>query len=308
MPKVILSAGASSNSIGRFFAAGICARKYVLSEADRLAALAAGPQPFVQPQLSDARGVGTIFHGLCSEYHREPALSWAEAVEFVDETGAPYTAIDAEISAEALRVFHGYRKEIPPEFFGKVEAVELPIGAAAPVQIGSTSYDLSGRLDMLVRLSEADCERLGTIVYSYETKKQPKIMWDLGVEPGLYIVDHKTEAQRGKAVKVKFEQSLKFAFYQHVWNLEHPADPVHGVLANVVFKTAKVEQWTVQQSAMRDDPSLLMMLESEFRSFERRRVSGAFDGRGDVSPLACFNETYGRWCEFFEAGRCDRVS
>jgi hypothetical protein len=137
-----------------------------------------------------------------------------------------------EASKEAMRLFHGYASRFPPTGFGKVIGSELQIpkddNEAVRIQ-EFLGVPFTARLDLVVELSSSDIQAL--------VERRPELA---GIEPGIYIVDHKTSGRRGADDPIKYRISTQFIGYQALWNHLNPDRPCKGMIANCVVRHKKL--------------------------------------------------------------------
>lgn len=190
---------------------------------------------------------------------------------------------------EAYRLFLFYRSTYSHDSWGKVVATELLVPATdAGKQIVFDFFgeETTGRLDMLVELSQDDVDRINTEL----NLKLPA--------PGLYIIDHKTGARKNPRDYWEFTFGLQSILYQHIWNIENPDRQVQGMVFLKVVRHKKLTK-----------DSICAFLATPYEGDEEvirslvRKGRRALDA-DEANPAACF--TGYKPCFFFTNGMCDR--
>lgn len=123
-------------------------------------------------ERKEDRDVGRVFHRVMQSYHK------GESLPILPATGTA----DAS-TTEALRLYSAYRSVIEPKFFGRVVDTEIEVPGnteQAERILKFFGAPVTGRLDMLVEMSQADVDRLSALGIQY-------------LVPGIWIVDHKTK-------------------------------------------------------------------------------------------------------------------
>jgi hypothetical protein len=204
---------------------------------------------------------------------------------------------------EALRLYRGWCSlwgSITNKY-GEVVATELSLptpGAATAAAQLALGGEFTGRIDLLVRISDADAvmARTGLILPG----------------PGLYIIDHKTAAGPNKTDAHKFTNHTQAMGYATLYNLEHPDDPVVGTIFDMLYKhkvflrvpkigaAGKVVQGKSHehfyQATAPDDQGVIVNLVQ----------LGSHNYDNDIpNPTKCHGP-FGT-CEYLTSGRCNRT-
>lgn len=182
------------------------------------------PRKFYLNQLhnsnTEGTAVGTLFHKLLEIYyqrqHDDFVLEYAEG----DEDKA---------WKEALRLFAAYRDLYPPTELGKVLGAEVPLEAKNPEEDYGGVPKLTGKVDMLIELDEDAVEQL--------MDTRPHLGW---MEPGFYLVDHKTSKSRSSTLREEVTHSFQFTLYQLLYEEAYGERPA-GLIANYVFKHVNLD-------------------------------------------------------------------
>lgn len=229
--------------------------------------------------------IGTYVHSLLEMYYKngffDPMTIEVEAPPAYD------IGTYEEDWLEAIRLFLHYAAQFPHTEFGEVVGTEFQ-----PTSDGFSVGDLSTymgvpytvKLDMAVRLGEQECERL----------KETRLM---DTEPGVYILDHKTEERRLGIIVDKFMNELQFVGYNLAWNLAHPNDIAKGTIVNVIFKTKTPGFQTIVVPPPDEDQI----------SSLKRFVTKSAEMKDSDEPNAedCFS--YFKMCPHLMFNRCNRV-
>lgn len=247
--------------------------------------------------ISGARGIGTLFHALCEAEERGPALPEdLNLIDFADPSGP----CDEPAIIEALRLFAWYRERTLP---GKRLAVELdlPGTKADRTRIAQALPfpTFSARLDLVVDLSQADCDVI------YDSR-------GVTITPGVWIADYKTAQHTGASEQQRYRFDLQPMIYCVALQAARPKWQVKGALFEIIAKTATPRIATVAIPAPipRERAILLRLAE---RAQALCREAGWTPGQ-EPSPLVCASAPanpdrcvdWGRLCEFAETA-CDRV-
>lgn len=203
--NTITNQGGSGRGISFYKLAVACSRKMHLEKA----------LADVTPPSSYAAQVGTLFHALMELYYWPPAR---KNVALEIDT---YNLDDA--FSEALRLFEAYTERFPPDELGEIVGTEIPIETEFTPGVLFT-----GRIDLICRLDAAAAARLE------ETR-------EISVQPGLYLVDHKTKGAVSRTLQFEYQNDLQMDAYQMAWNVLHPEDPCVGMLTNCVFRYKKLD-------------------------------------------------------------------
>jgi hypothetical protein len=155
--------------------------------------------------FSEARDTGTIFHLLAQFHH----------------TGLPFTLDISDwpvdelknAAAEALRLFTEYAKRYPQDAWGRVLGAEVQL--SIPLGEGPTNT-VTGAADLIVDIDEAYSAILGARLHT-------------AVEPGVYLVDHKTHGS------INQKQSLIDAFALSGWSYQLGCQAIYGARFKGMF-------------------------------------------------------------------------
>lgn len=241
--------------------------------------------------VSRALLVGTYTHAFLEIYYSgglDRRGYDTRSVEFMQVSGEPWEP-DEKARLEAERIFRGYRARFAPDGFGDVVGVEryLKVEGAENTNWLPPGVTLTGKIDLVVHMNKAQCERL---------KNERK----LSLEPGYYIIDHKTAWGYNRDMITEYKHSLQFLTYGYLWNTCNPDMQVRGVLANILYKTTKptfglVFAWpnldmeNTERELILNNFYLQALIERAFAE--------------DISvakPLHC------KWCPFFNTEDCRR--
>ena len=225
---------------------------------------------------SFATDTGTYFHAMMEWYYGGEGL-----LEFND-----FQLDDAQ--TEALRLFRAYAKVFGPGDFARVVGCEMFMpedGAEKAVHDMMGVAPFTGRIDMVVELDEAACERLGA--------KRPEIAGHL--EPGIFLWDFKTKGQSDKSAAVKAAWNVQFLAYQMAYCAQTGVEPI-GMISDYVIRT-KVPKFYSCFTAFPDDTEQAMV--RQYLQEGRRRFE-----EGLPNLEECFN--YGE-CFHRKTGNCRGV-
>ena len=211
-----VSSGGSGRGVSYYLNAAACPRKARLDAE----LVEAGPRPLYP---DSAATIGTLFHKLCEVYYGQKTR---DIVLELDDL-----RLRGDI-AEAYRLFAGYTKVFACDEWEVISTEELVPRDEVDADAIRVSFgvELTARLDLVVRVREEDIPRL--------IRTRPGLE---GIEPGVYLVDHKTQGARGSQDAMKYGMSAQFVAYQMMWNLLHPEEPCSGMIANIVVKHKKLD-------------------------------------------------------------------
>ena len=170
-----------------------------------------------------AAQIGTMFHALMDVYYSKGT---SDVVLELDDLELN------ENAGEAMRLFAEYTKRFPSSGFGEVIGSELQVPrdeneATRVREFLGVPFTL--RLDLITELKGPEIPSL--------VQRRPELE---GIEPGVYIIDHKTSGARGKDDPIKYRISTQFIAYQMVWNHLNPDRPCKGMIANCVVRHKKL--------------------------------------------------------------------
>lgn len=267
--------GGSGKGMSFYQAALCCPNRATLSRAEE-----------EDPDGSDAADIGTYFHKLAEAYYLDipsPVIEFAA----INENPA---------ATEAQRLFREYRQRYSPYEFGRVVGCEIQLpkedDRAARAKLDEEfGAEVTIKPDMVIEL-DADHADL----VSQHRKVE--------VQPGFYIVDHKTKKAKTRTLHYEMQFRAQFALYQYVWNQLHPDMQVKGLLANIIFRYKNM-----------DEDSFLTLLVPPPSPSEVAVVKGIVrDGARILSergpswknPVHCFD--WFRVCPHLMSGDCDRTN
>lgn len=230
----------------------------------------------------DALGVGTLLHKMLELYYGRAEATEAPvaAPEALAEATRLYTAYIEDPLRADLGAVLGVEKTLPcepnePDFELRVAALATQL--ALPVK-------LTCRSDLVVRLSQDDCDRI------YKAREAE-------VTPGIWIVDHKTASRRSNDAELIWRTDTQMALNFVLWNNSQP-EPCQGVLVNVIYKykVPKFETFVVKPGA-----------DEVLAALHAVRLAGGLSQHRDLAKVpntaACFN--YFRPCQYLVQG-CKR--
>lgn len=265
-----LHRGGSGTGISYYMSAARCPRKARLDKS-------LGPDG----ESSKSSKTGTMFHSLMELFYSGQVGTECAAIQVADINYA-------EELQEAQRLAAAYFAKFPErDFWGDVVAVEKQLPAQEDQKQLVLDYfgvDLTARLDMVTEVSlhnrQRILERTG-----------------LDLEPGVYIIDHKTRSRRDNSITQTYSLSAQFKAYQLLWTKLHPETPCVGMIANVVIGTKEVQ---FQQAVI--TPPTDVELEGL-----RNWLKGAHAlAETDFPNWAACHEAYGV-CQYYTRGLCNRA-
>jgi hypothetical protein len=175
--------------------------------------------------------IGTLFHSFMELYYLRQLKSGQNPniVKYIDSVGSALTPEEKAL-CEAKRLFVAYRKKFPASELGKIISVEetLPYNDSKVIKavqeaVGSYPLPFTFKPDLIVRLDAEQAERIETVSNAI-------------LEPGYYLVDHKTDGRRTEYRQMKWENSLQMSAYQLAWNRCYPEKQLTGALVRVTYK------------------------------------------------------------------------
>lgn len=234
----------------------------------------------------DETKVGTYMHHLLEDYYRDPNAEPQMAVEFASLAEDP----DAN---EALKLFSAYRKYFPADEFRDVVGIE-PQAASNEEEADKLATvfgaPFTARFDMVVRLDEKDADFC-------------RALRNIDVEPGLYLVDHKTKKNRSHLLVPEMMLRPQFAAYQHAWNVLHE-EKCKGVIVNVMVRHKDPDQDSfISLLVPPPNDTEIQMVKDIVRDGAAAR---ALHGPMWANPAHCLE--YFRLCPFLLNGDCDRTN
>lgn len=175
------------------------------------------------PDKINAAGAGTVFHDLAEIYHTRRE---SEVCLIYNDLGAHKT------EQEGRRVFAAYSKIFPPDAWGEVLHAELDLlgeDETLKARVKEVfGVELTARLDLVTQLHPEQAEELYKLI-------------GLRLEPGIYIVDHKTKSRAEDFDDIFGDDSRQFIAYPILWDICNPGRPCKGMIANIVIRYAKMD-------------------------------------------------------------------
>lgn len=199
---------------------------------------------------------------------------------------------------EAMRLFTFHRDHFGQGYWGQVIAVELgmPVNRehAERIREWLGHEEATGACDLVVKLSEADVERI-------------QIDRDIELNgPGIYIVDHKTSGSRKSEAdaKANYTHSLQCLTYLHMLGLAFN-EPVRGMVFDVLVKHKLLRRVgdgrggsSIQTFVAKPRPEDEHVVRAGIAYGMHQREHNL------ANPFACFD--HGRECVFLNRGLCGR--
>lgn len=206
---------------------------------------------------------GTIVHALLEYYYSPPkerALKLdTTAISYMDDVGDPLdVAAESRLDAEAI--FRAYRVEFPPDELGKVVAVEKFVGGEE-VECALECAPFTCKIDLIVRIDKRAAHRLR------RTRQ-------IDIEPGLWLVDHKTDSFRNPLYESYYTDEVQFTAYMLAWYAKTGTAP-KGMLVNILGKQSRPRFETIVIPF--PSPDKQAVLASFLRLAQQRREE--YDGR-----------------------------
>lgn len=195
--------------------------------------------------------------------------------------------------------------------------VEMP-GNLSPADVKATmgTAELTAAMDMVVRLSQDDCDRLNEAHSNEdpEGEANKEDIFGCGLEleplpgPGLYVLDHKTMSKvkaKNKAVfKRYWDLSMQFMGYPLYAELYY-GEPVRGMIANCVIHSYRKSNGTKFFNGNRYRKFFVPRTQNP-EIFRRWAENYALYMQSDIAnPSQCQGQ-YGI-CEFLMNGECERI-
>lgn len=231
-----------------------------------------GPQPI---STTGAAATGTVFHQMAELYYggeidnaavRCSDINWGESFD------------------EARRLFSAFLHAHPGRnYWGEVVSVEEAF------DVGDTvGFPLTARMDLVVRVEEGHNRRLE--------------LTDVGeteLEPGYYIVDHKTRGRAGSDAGLMYPRDLQFNGYQMIYKMKYPDRDLKGMIANEVIgtKVVKFRKYLVPFPSEEEQNVVHNFLD----------IANNLDGSDLPLGLASGCKDYNRLCHHLINGRCNRI-
>jgi hypothetical protein len=162
------------------------------------------------PDGGEDAAFGTRFHTWLPRYHK-----------WIDE---PLPALDPEPLSEKtiseVTLAERYARRFSPQGFGSAIAVEQTL--FMEVEIAGKLYPFRGTLDAIVDITAEHALLL-------------RVERGIIVDPGRYLVDHKTKKQRSQTIVTQYLSDPQFTGYYRLWE-HHTGEKLMGTLANILFK------------------------------------------------------------------------
>ena len=268
--------GSSGKGISYYKMASKCPRKaQLITERKREGIMGNG---------SRASRIGTYFHGLANLYYSG----------VLDDSIIEVSDINYEQDyLEAQRLWAGYLKARPGEqYFGEVLASEINFDG----DLMEEKFDvpLSAQMDLVVDMTQEVCDKLE------ETD-------NLTLEPGVYIIDHKTKQRKDPNALSSYTRNMQFTGYQLIYQAIKGED-VKGMLANVIISHKEMRAKDLGPRKPRSFQLHHIPYPSEHNeAVFRTWLKNAHELAKTALPLGvgygCGD--YGT-CSFYEDGSCDR--
>ena len=264
----IENTGGSGRGIGFYSEAALCGRRANLNAE-------------LSDESGEAASTGITFHKLAEMYHRGDSIPGVVL---------PYANFSADAVQEGLRLFGAYRQRYARDFLGEVIDTEilLPEGGleASPtlqeqVLAAVGVWPFTARIDMAVRRTT-----------------QGKI-GDYVLEPGVYLVDHKTKKRKDPDAETTYRFSPQMLAYQLLWNALRPKEKCSGFIINVVVAHKKLDGDSFQQFFI-PPPT-----EDEVAGFKHWLQDAALKAQLNQANLARCSLGYGL-CPHLLTGACTR--
>jgi hypothetical protein len=245
----------------------------------------------VEEYGGSALEVGTLFHLLVEYYYRGDITEQNLVLEFGQDSGWKPSQEDL---TEAMRLFQAYRTKYAPTELGDVLQVEVGYGegygdrnSAQAVGEAVGIYPFSCRVDLVVSLSGLSAGRLG------ETR-------GITINPGIWLVDHKTAASEFKNAAELWENDLQMTGNVLAYNAQAKIDGrdlAQGILINTIYKR-KVPGFTTYVHTLDENKIQALRTFYAWIGFLKGNVPEYMNAEN------CFS--MGRTCKWFTLGRCSR--
>lgn len=178
--------------------------------------------------------------------------------------------------------------------FGKVVEIEQEHEAKNffPGIVARYTY----RPDLVIRINETQARSIAL---------RSSAIVPPDIEPGVWLVDHKTSGQAAGEEKIAAEMgSLQGAAYLHAWNLSHRV-PAKGLLYNFIGLTKEPSFDLVPRRLLAIDEILLKNLATRLAMLPTRWLGKPDqEAQFEANPTSCFS-AWGQ-CHHYRAGRCLR--
>lgn len=267
-----------------------------------LGELAKESAPIGQMSHVDYFRVGSILHGLMALHRSLPpdeamALS-TDNISYKTDAGPLDPDEFHEDIAAAEQLYRNYKAYWGPlAVVGKVLAVEkdLQVLLGGNPNLDPGAVILTGGLDLVLKLSKRDVERMGT----------PGLE-----EPGVVIVDYKTAAGPSPEDFELYLHDAQLATYPRLWEA-NGGDRVIGFLVEKLYKAGakKCERLFIPRRALDTEwVSTEGALKLAVLERDKARYQIAHGGLPDANTTQCFRRTRVGWefCTHYKSGQCDR--
>lgn len=241
---------------------------------------------------SSATKIGFIFHCYLELYYGG-AIGQHEnmVLEFKNIDMSIYE-VDEEAHFEAKRLFDAYRKKYNPTELGTVLGLEVEY--PSPL-LGKAEQNVqTNRIAEAVGLVPFSC-RLDMVVEMSNTS----MLWKsrgINIEPGVWLVDHKTAARRLQNMGRKWAIDLQMTMQCLVWNACNPDKKCNGVLVNEIYKLQKPDFKTFVHIPTEDTIKQLRSFLAGIAIIKQHLPRWA-------NATACFS--WGRECYWRSIGMCN---
>jgi len=273
-----LSSGGSGKGFHHYSALLECARRV------RLDAEAKARGEHTSSDLEPVLNIGTLTHTYLEAGYN------GEDIKKLRFTQNNHPACDnGDWQVAALNLVRAYKDKFGFNSLGDVLHNEYLIPKSPEeeekLKLVYKNIPVSGKLDMVTTLNEEQCEKF-------------KEQRGMEIEPGLYIVDHKTAARVYDVTILRYQHSLQFVHYQNLWNITNPDNKAQGLIVNVLIKTKKPDfrTFVIPPPDENDIKALLNKFEGA-RFIEDNMPDYANDN-------ACFS--FNRPCKWLLEGTCQR--
>jgi hypothetical protein len=153
------------------------------------------------------RDAGTVFHDLAELYFtgQRPVLEYDDVG---DETGAVL---------EGRRMFKEFKKHFKPDHFGRVIGAEIQLPPDLSPGCDALGLAVAGSAKEAVEKAVGVAPFTARIDLVVQTEREMMID-GMPLEPGVYLVDHKTKKMRDSSAAYTYAHSPQAIAYQVAWN------------------------------------------------------------------------------------------
>lgn len=236
--------------------------------------------------------VGSLFHLFLRLYYGgTPFRSLDDRI--VWEDGSLVSATHPASYRESARLYAEYQLQSSPDDMG------TPIGFETQLKVritdGDSYRDVTGAVDRETQIEE---------VHRADALKR----YGLDLEPGLYLVDDKTESKTTD-FDMKFRMSLQFSQYMLIKEMEL-GTPVKGLLVNVFVKTKSPQRHVLLVPGLSQDERrmvLEMLAQVPTQKTLDELVSGVIAPEAfRANPTQCVSSWDNESCYWYRSGKCKR--